>query len=118
MTLMNKKMLFPIILALSFISGFILPWWFAAIICFAGGFFIRTTGSAFWAGFAAVGLTWLAFALLKTLPNDNILANRMAQVFQLPGWIYVLVITVVIGGLVGGFSALSGKLLKSAVARK
>ncbi|RYF81800.1 MAG: hypothetical protein EOO03_16405 [Chitinophagaceae bacterium] len=80
--------------------------------------FIKTTGSAFWAGFAAVGLTWLAFALLKTLPNDNVLASKIAVVFQLPNWIFVLLITVVIGGLVGGLSCLSGSLLKKVFAKK
>src|SRR4051812_18026605 len=107
-------LLFPIILALAFISGFFLPWWFVAVISFAAALLIKTTGRVFWIGFAGVGLAWLALALLKTLPNDNILATRVAGLFHLPGWIYILAITVLIGGLVGGFAALSGSLVRKA----
>ncbi|MEO6151347.1 MAG: hypothetical protein ABIN95_07815 [Mucilaginibacter sp.] len=108
-------LLFPIILALAFISGFFLPWWFVAIISFVPALFIKTTGKPFWIGFAGVGLAWLALALLKTLPNDNILAARVAALFHLPGWIYILALTVLIGGLVGGSAALSGALVKKAI---
>jgi hypothetical protein len=50
--------------------------------------------------------------LLKSLPNENILATRVAHLFQLPHWGLVLLVTVLIGGLVGGMSALSGVLVK------
>lgn len=111
-------LLFPIILTLAFISGFFLPWWFVAVIAFAAALFVKTTGNVFWTGFAGVGLAWLALALLKTLPNDNILATRVAALFQLPGWIYILIITVIIGGVVGGLAALSGALVRKAFTKK
>lgn len=106
--------LFAIILALTFISGFILPWWVCAIIAFAAALFIQTKGSAFWCGFVGVALAWLALALLKTVPNDNILAQRMAKLFHLPNWVLLLAVTIIIGGLVGGFSSLSGVLFRNA----
>jgi len=37
---------------------------------------------------------------------------------QLPNWILLLVVTSVVGGLVGGMSALSGVLVKRAFAKK
>ncbi|RVT96564.1 hypothetical protein EOD41_19835 [Mucilaginibacter limnophilus] len=111
-------LLFAIILALTFISGFILPWWVCAIIAFAAALLIRTKGSAFLCGFSAVAVAWLGLALLKTLPNENILAQRMAKLFHLPNWLLLLAVTIIIGGLVGGFSALTGVLFRKAFITK
>ena len=108
-------MLFLIILILSFASGFFLPWWVVAIAAFSAAFFAgKTAGQAFWSGFLAVFIVWMVLALFKSIPNDHILASRIAQLFQLPGWGYLLLITGIVGGLVSGFAALSGLLLKRA----
>jgi hypothetical protein len=109
-------MLFLIILTLSFISSYFLPWWFVAIIAFLAAFFISKAGKPFLSGFAAVFVAWAVLALFKTIPNDNILAKKVAVLFPLGGnWILLLLITAIIGGLVGGMAALSGALLKKAV---
>ncbi|MET3503390.1 hypothetical protein ACRQ5D_16955 [Mucilaginibacter sp. P25] len=42
------------------------------------------------------------------------MATRIAHLFHLPGWGYILAVTGILGGLVGGMSALSGLLLKRA----
>ncbi|MEO7213641.1 hypothetical protein [Mucilaginibacter sp.] len=106
-------MLLALILLLAIISAYILPWWAACILAFGAALLLgKTSKQAFWSGFAGLGLAWLALALLKTFPNENILATRVAQMFQLPHWTLVLLITVLIGGLVGGMSALSGLLVK------
>jgi len=109
-------MLFLIILILSFASGFFLPWWVVAIAAFAGAFLIgKTPGQSFWSGFIAVFVDWTVLALFKSIPNDHILASRVVQLFPLPNnWIWLLVTTALIGGIVGGMSALSGVLLKRA----
>jgi hypothetical protein len=106
-------MLFSIILLVSFLSGYVLPWWAACILTFAATwFFGKTSGQAFWSGFAGLGIAWLALALLKSFPNEHVLASRIAQLFHLPHWLLLLGITVIIGGLAGGMSALSGLLVK------
>lgn len=109
-------MLFLIILILSFISSYFLPWWVIAVIAFLAAFFLgKTSGQSFLSGFGAVFFTWMILALLKSIPNDNILAKRVAQLFQLPNWILLLLITALIGGLVGGMAALSGVLIKKTI---
>ncbi|RYY32926.1 MAG: rhomboid family intramembrane serine protease [Sphingobacteriaceae bacterium] len=108
-------LLFAIILALTFVAGFILPWWACAIIAFVAGFVIKTSGNAFLCGFSGVAIAWLGLALLKTLPNENVLAQRMANLFHLPHWLLILLVTVLIGGLVGGFAALTGALFRKAL---
>jgi uncharacterized membrane protein YhaH (DUF805 family) len=108
-------MLFLVILILSFASGYFLPWWVVAIAAFLTAFLIgKTSGQSFWSGFSAVFIVWTVLALFKSIPNDHILAKRVATLFQLPNWLLLLFITALIGGLVGGMSALSGVLLKKA----
>jgi hypothetical protein len=113
-------MLFLIILLLSFISSYFLPWWFVAVIAFLAAFFMgKSAVRPFLSGFAAVFVAWAVLALFKTLPNDNLLAKKVAVLFPLGGnWILLLLITAIIGGLVGGMSALSGALLKKAFDKK
>ncbi len=106
-------MLFLIIFFLSLLSGFIFTWWAAAIVAFVTAVFVgKTAGQAFWSGFFALALVWLLLALFKSIPNDHILANRVAEMVHLPGWLWVLLVTTLIGGLVGGLSSLSGLLIK------
>jgi hypothetical protein len=108
-------MLFLIILILSIASGFILPWWAAAVIAFlAALYWGKTSGKAFWSGFTALFIAWVILALIKTIPNENSLATRVAHLFHLPNWILLLLATAFIGGLVGGMAALSGVLVKRA----
>ena len=107
-------MLFLIILILSFVSSYFLPWWVAALIAFLAALFIgKTSGRSFWSGFGAIFILWVILALLKSIPNDHILVSRVIELFPLPhNWILLLLITALIGGLVGGLAALSGILTK------
>ncbi|MBD1394409.1 hypothetical protein [Mucilaginibacter glaciei] len=106
-------MLFPVILFLAFVSGFILPWWVACIFSFAAAIiFGKGSWDGFWSGFGGLAIAWAALALLKSFPNEHILATRVASLFHIPHWGLLLAITVVIGGLAGGMSALSGVLVK------
>jgi hypothetical protein len=109
-------MLFLIILVLVFAGSYFLPWWAAAVIAFiAALMFGGKAGKGFLSGFGAVFVAWTILALMKSIPNDNILASRMVHLFPLPdNWIWVLVVTAIIGGLVGGISALSGALARRA----
>ena len=110
-------MLFLIILILSFASGYFLPWWVVAIAAFLAALFIgKTSGRSFWSGFIAVFVGWTVLALFKSVPNDHMLAGMVVQLFPIPhNWILLLLITALIGGLVGGMAALSGVLLKKAL---
>ncbi len=112
-------MLFLIILILTFICSFFWPWWVTAIIAFIAAYICnKKPGWSFLAGFGAVFIAWIVLALMKSLPNDNILATRVSKLMQLPNWVVLLVVTGFIGGLVGGFAALSGTLVKKAFFKK
>jgi hypothetical protein len=112
-------LLLIIILVLTIISGYVLPWWAIAIIAFLVALWRgNTSGQSFWAGFGGVFIAWMIIALIKSIPNDHILATRVSHLFHVPNWIFVLIVTAIIGGLVGGMSALSGQLIKKALTKK
>jgi hypothetical protein len=64
----------------------------------------------------------MVMSLWKSLPNENILANRVAGMFMLPdwpfAWIFVVLITCIIGGLATGFAGLSGFFVRKAFINK
>ena len=107
-------MLFFLIFIATLATSYILPWWAMAVIAFLASIYASTKPAAtFWSGFVAVFLVYVIIALFKSVPNDHLLANKVAILFHLPNWIYLLAVTASIGGLVGGLSALSGLYIKS-----
>jgi len=102
-----------IIIILSLLLQLLLPWWIVALVAFAGAWWkAKTAGHAFTSGFFAIFLLWIAMALIQSVPNENLLANRVGEMFRLPlgslNWAAMLLVTGIIGGLVGGISALAG----------
>ncbi|RFZ90658.1 hypothetical protein D0C36_16985 [Mucilaginibacter conchicola] len=101
------------ILLLAFVCGYLIPWWAACALAFIAALILgKTSTQAFWSGFGGMAIAWGALALMKSIPNDHLLATRVAQVFHVKYWWAMLAVTVLIGGIVGGFSALSGLLVK------
>ncbi len=102
-----------VIAILTAIAEYFLPWWSMAAVCFIVALLVpQKKVHAFWAGFFGVALCWLVVALWHDIRNDQILSSRMAVLFHLPGsWLFVLA-SVLIGGVVGGLSALSGAMVK------
>jgi len=107
------------IAVLSFLAELIFPWWSIAIAAFAVNIFwsSRPPGS-FFSGFFGVGLLWFGYAFYVDWQTDAILTGKIAELFMLPKPIFLLIVTGVIGGLVGGFSGLSASYLKALFERK
>ncbi|UOQ66573.1 hypothetical protein [Hymenobacter volaticus] len=102
---------------LAFIAQLFLPWWVIMPLCLLLAAWRGVSGGrSFVAGFLGVGLGWLIMASWLSLRNEGLLAHRVAQLLPLggQGWLLVLV-TAVIGGLVGGLAALAGTWLRQAV---
>lgn len=105
-----------LIALLSLLAQLVLPWWSLAIIAF-GVCFWRSTGAgkAFWYGFVGVASIWLVYALLIHLRTDGIFTGRMSQLlFKTSNSLIPLVITPLLGGIVGGLASLSGYLVRQA----
>ena len=110
-------MLLAFILALSaWLLSFVLPWWSLAIpALILGTIGGESALSSFCYGFLGIATLWLIQTLIIHTQNEDILTTRMAELFSLPSAWLVILITVIIGGLAGGLSCLTGYLLKKTV---
>ena len=105
-----------LIAALSFLAGLILPWWSIAIVAFIVGLLLpQSIGLGFLSGFLGIFILWFILALWIDIKNESILSHKIAQLFPLGGSsIAIIIVTALIGGLVGGFAAMSGNSLRPA----
>jgi len=117
MKLHNPWFLLLLMGVLAALAQLVFPWWSLAVVAFALGFLLARSGKvAFWAAFGGVGLSWLLPALWLSSRNDGLLAQRMANLLPLGGSAGTMVlVTGVLGALVGGLAALAGQWLRVAV---
>lgn len=102
-------MLFLVIIILSYLLQMVLPWWACIIVAFGACAIIGKTGKiALWSSFFAIFLLWTGMALFKSLPNEHILANRVAQAFFMQSWWQITLATGLVSGLVASISGLCG----------
>jgi cell division protein FtsX len=91
------------------IVQYFLPWWTMAVIALMAGYVFHNGGTvSFAAGFLGAGALWLMVAYYMDYTTQSILTEKVNKLFPLN----VLVMTPVIGGLVGGFAALTGTLMR------
>lgn len=112
-------MLFLIILVISLILQFFLPWWIIAPVAFGAAFWKAETGKhAFVTGFLSIFTLWIVTGLFQSIPNEHILANRVGAMLKLPeasyNWLIVLIISAIIGGLLAGVAAMAGRHFREA----
>ena len=109
-------MVFIIIIILSFLLQLVLPWWIIAIISFITCGLIGKTGKiALWAPFFAILLLWTGMALFKSMPNNNILAIRVAVMFGVQSWWLILVLSALLGAFTAAVSGYCGYHFRKAV---
>jgi hypothetical protein len=98
----------------SFAAGFYLPFWSAGLVAFLVSVFIyQKPAMAYLTGFAGIFVLWGVLALWIDTQNDSILAQRIATLFPLGGnSILLILITAIVGAIIGGLSALSGSFLR------
>lgn len=108
--------LFLIIALVAFVLQLFLPWWILAVVTFFLAFWLAPkAGQAFLAGFAGIGVGWLGLSLFQHIRNEGLLTAKVATLFTLPHPVLLILVTVIISSLVGGFSALAGYLVRSAL---
>lgn len=123
-----------LIAGLSYWAQLYLPFWIAAVIAFVVGFALserrqkRSFGRkkvqrsfSFMAGFLALFLLWGGLAFFLDLENASTLSSKLSQYLLkaesglMAGPYPLIVITALLGGLIGGFSAMTGNLFGLAV---
>ena len=98
----------------SFAAGFYLPFWSAALISFLVAVFIyQKPGMAYLAGFLSIFLLWGGLSWWIDAQNNSILSQKIASLFPLGGnGMLLILITAIVGAIIGGLSALSGSFLR------
>ncbi len=116
------------------LGGWIFPWWWPAVAAYAFGFWLpKKPSSALAAGFFGSALAWFFWAFLADIRNHHILSARMAKVFNLPTLnhlpplplkfqalllshlpsYFIILLTALIGGLMGVIAARAGFSLRT-----
>lgn len=102
-----------LIAGLSYLAEMFLPWWSVVCCAFLVGLLLPTKGfNDFLSGFLGVGLLWLIFAWSIDAETNSILARQMAPLLFLNNALVVVAVTGLLGGLAGGFGALTGSQLR------
>jgi hypothetical protein len=103
-----------LIATLSYLAGLYMTWWSIALIAFLVPLLIPLRpGYGFLSGFIGIFLMWTIVALWWDTKNESILSQKVALLFPLGGSsVLLIMVTAFIGGLVGGFAAMSGSSLR------
>ncbi|EMR01184.1 hypothetical protein [Cesiribacter andamanensis] len=105
-----------LIVFLAFWAEQVFPWWSVAVCAALVSALIPTTGKkAFWSGFAGIGLLWLFFALFYSIQTDFVLTQRVANLFGVGSSVVIILLTALIGAVVGGLGALTGNQLRQSL---
>jgi UPF0716 family protein affecting phage T7 exclusion len=67
--------------------------------------------------FFAILLLWAAMALFKSIPNNHLLATRVAEMLGVNSWLLVLFISALLGAFVAAVSGFCGYHFRKAVLR-
>lgn len=103
-----------IIVALTLPLELHLSWWCIIPLGFIYGFvFTKNLSDPFLLGFISIFVQWATYAAFLDYRNEGILSQRIIKLFPLPQYSIVLIlVTGVIGGLIMGFTVLSGNRIR------
>lgn len=101
----------------SFILNSLLPiWWvFILVVGICGYFLPREKSRSFLIGFIAIFTLWLGYAMFIDQQNEHILSHRIILLFHLPNSFSLIVITSILGGIIGGIASWTGHNIKMAL---
>jgi len=115
------KFLIQVVLTilLSYIAEQFLPWWTigicAAIV--AMGLTLNKI-TAFLGGFTAISLLWMIVATLIDVRTNAILSTKIAPLLGFQSATLLILLTGLVGGIVGGLGALSGQQVRTLLTQK
>ncbi len=108
-----------LIAAISYVGQMFLPFWVVAIAGLLVSLVVKTNGfTAFLSGFIGVFGLWFLSAYFINENAQGILSEKMVTIIPVGSVLMLIILTAVIGGLVGGFGALTGSIVHSTFARK
>lgn len=99
-----------VIALLAYLLELFLPWWSIAIAAALGGYLFKSRANLL-AGFLSIGLLWLIAAWRIDVGSPAHLADKIAAIMKMSKHM-LMAVTSILGGLVGGFAALTGSLAR------
>ena len=104
---------------LSYAACLFLPWWSIAVAAFMVAVLIHQKPvRSFMAGFAALFLLWAVLSYVIGMNNGHVLANKVSLlILKSQSPVMLVIVTALIGALVGGLAALSGAYLRKLLFR-
>lgn len=117
---MKKPLLLLFLVSLLvFLVGPYAPYWILMIGVATGAFLVGAGKvPSFVSSGLGFGLTWMALSLFISIKTDSELPKRMAELMGLEDDNLLLYGTALLGFLIGGFSGLTGTLLRKLFERK
>ncbi|MEZ4952517.1 MAG: hypothetical protein R2825_02940 [Saprospiraceae bacterium] len=100
-------------IVLGYVAQLYFPFWSMAVVAGLVALLFKYENSlaAFSAGFLAAFLLWCAYAYTLDLENLHLLTSKLGELFKI-GSSYLSYVTGFIGGLLGGFGAMTGALAR------
>ncbi|MFC3415233.1 hypothetical protein [Algoriphagus hitonicola] len=90
-----------------------IPYWGVMILIFILGFVMKSGNLiSFFAGGLGMGWAWMGQGLYISLSTGSDLSDKMAGIFGVGSGVMMLILTGVLGFLLGSFSGLAGNLLR------
>jgi hypothetical protein len=109
---MRLAKLVVIILFINSLLQFFIPvWWLLALVCFVACWVWATSNRhAFISSSIGIALSYLAMMLVLEYPSGFVVSDKMATLFSLPNGALFYIISILIGGFMGGLSGMCGFL--------
>jgi len=104
-----------LIIGLGYLAHLYLPWWWliALVSLLVSLAFGESSLKSFFVGFFSIFCLWLFLTLANSVSNNFLLVDKMSNLFNLPHSSLLILVTALIGGLIGGFSSMTGYFLKT-----
>ncbi|HFA48845.1 MAG TPA: hypothetical protein ENJ95_07500 [Bacteroidetes bacterium] len=105
-----------ITIVLGYLAQLYFPFWAMALAAAIAALFFnyKYNLTSFAAGFLAAFLLWAAYAYTLDSENAGLLTAQLGELFKVEGS-YLAYASGLVGGLLGGFGALTGSLLRRLV---
>ena len=97
----------------------ILPWWSIVFVPFAlGTIFEDNYISHFLSGFVGVTISWIFLLLSIEYQSESVLSSKIIEILNIKSTNTLIIISAAIGGLISGFSSITGLSLKNIFRKK
>ncbi len=116
---MNLALRIILVALLGSIAQFYLPWWSAVIIALTVEAIVgKGNSTAFFSGFYGIAIPWMVLSGYIDFHNQSILSVQILEMFKLPPYGFVMVVvTGLLGGLIGGFASVVGSWIRQAITK-